>query len=147
MKNIVVNIRRERDFYVKYGNGVSTELLEYLIEEAKLYKDVEVTVNTKLDIKNIETLIKKGLEELSNDNKIIDDFFNRKQVSLFVIGIIFLIISAFTKFEIIKELILIIAWIAVWEVLDITINIDSKQRRKKKAIKKLLNCKIKVNNN
>ncbi|MBR6690674.1 MAG: hypothetical protein IKL65_05025 [Bacilli bacterium] len=60
---------------------------------------------------------------------------------------IFLIFSTITKPEVIKELILIIGWIAVWEVLDIAINIDSKQKYNRKIIKKLINCKIKVNNN
>lgn len=147
MKNIVVNIRREKDLYEKYSNEVSTELLEYLIEEAKLNKEIEVTINTKLDIKNIDKLIIKGLEDLCNDNKIVDKIYDKKQIILFVVGIIFLIISTLTKPEIIKELVLIIGWIAVWEVLDITINIDSKYKRRKKAIKKLLNCKITVNNN
>jgi len=60
---------------------------------------------------------------------------------------IFLIFSTITKPEVIKELILIIGWIAVWEVLDISINIDSKQKYNRKILKKLINCKIKVNNN
>ncbi|MBR6690673.1 MAG: hypothetical protein IKL65_05020 [Bacilli bacterium] len=61
MKNIVVNIRRERDLYEKYSNEVSSELLKYLVEEARVKDDIEVTINTKLDIKNIDKLIKEGL--------------------------------------------------------------------------------------
>ena len=59
---------------------------------------------------------------------------------------IFLIVSTLTKPEIIKELILIIGWVAVWEVMDIAINIDSKQKYNKKIVNKLINCKITVNN-
>lgn len=59
MKSIVVNIRRERDLYEKYSNEVSSELIEYLIDEAKVKNDVEIIVNTKLDINNIDKLIKK----------------------------------------------------------------------------------------
>jgi hypothetical protein len=146
MKSIVVNIRREKDLYEKYSNEVSSELIKYLVNEAKVKDDVEVIVNTKLDIKNIDTLIKEGLEDSIKDIKKIDRFYDSKQVILFIVGMIFLIISTLTKPEIIKELILIVGWIAVWEVLDIAINIDSKQKYNKKIIKKLINCKITVNN-
>ena len=146
MKSIVVNIRREKDLYEKYSNEVSSELIKYLVNEAKVKDDVEVIINTKLDIKNIDTLIKEGLEDSIKDIKKIDRFYDSKQVILFIVGMIFLIISTLTKPEIIKELILIVGWIAVWEVLDIAINIDSKQKYNKKIIKKLINCKITVNN-
>lgn len=145
MKSIVVNIRRERDLYEKYGNQVSSELIKYLVDEAKTKDDIEVVVNTKLDINNIDTLIKSGLEDSYKDTKIIDKFYDNKQIILFIVGMLFLIFSTITKPEVIKELILIIGWVAVWEVLDIAINIDSKQKFNRKIIKKLLDCKIKVN--
>jgi len=146
MKSIIVNIRRERDLYEKYSNNVSSELIKYLIDEAKVKDDVEIIVNTKLDINNIDKLIKAGLQESIMNLRSIDRFYDSKQVILFIVGIIFLIISTLTKPEIIKELILIIGWIAVWEVLDIAINIDSKQKYNKKIVNKLINCKITVNN-
>lgn len=147
MKSIVVNIRRERDLYEKYSNEVSSELLKYLVNEARVKDDIEVIINTKLDINNIDTLIKKGLEDSYKDTKLIDKFYDNKQIILFIVGIFFLIFSTITKPEVIKELILIIGWIAVWEVLDIAINIDSKQKYNRKIIKKLIDCKMKVNIN
>ena len=146
MKSIIVNIRREKDLYEKYSNEVSSELIKYLIDEAKVKDDVEIIVNTKLDIKNIDKLIKSGLEDSIKDIKKIDKFYDNKQVILFIVGMLFLIFSTITKPEIIKELILIIGWVAVWEVMDIAINIDSKQKYNKKIVNKLINCKITVNN-
>ena len=58
MKSIIVNIRRERDLYEKYSNEVSSELIKYLVDEARVKSDIEIIVNTKLDIKNIDKLIK-----------------------------------------------------------------------------------------
>ena len=145
MKSIVVNIRRERDLYEKYSNEVSKDLIKYLVDEAKTKEDIEIIIKTKLDIKNIDKLIKEGLEKSYKDIRVIDKFYDNKQVLLFIIGMIFLIFSTLTKPELIKELVLIIGWIAVWEVLDIAINIDSKQRFNKRIIKKLLNCKYTVN--
>lgn len=146
MKTIKVNIRKELDLYEKYSDEVNEELLKYLIDEAKVKDDVEVVVNTKLSIKNIDKLIIKGLTDTYNDIRKVDKLYDSKQIILFIIGIIFLTISTLTQPEIVKEVILIIGWVFVWEVLDITINIDSKQKRQKRIIKKLLNCQIKVNN-
>ena len=145
MKSIIVNIRKEQDLYNKYSNQVASELIEYLVGEAKVKDDVEVIINTKLDINNIGNLIKEGLEKYYKNTKLIDKFYDNKQIILFIIGMLFLIFSTITKPEVIKELILIIGWVAVWEVLDITINVDSKQKFNRKIIKKLINCKIKVN--
>lgn len=147
MKSIIVNIRRERDLYEKYSNEVSSDLLEYLVDEARVKDDVEIIVNTRLDIKDIDKLIKEGLENSYKDTKVIDKFYDNKQIILFIVGMLFLIFSTITKPEVIKELILIIGWVAVWEVLDIAINVDSKQKYNRKIINKLINCKIKVNNN
>ena len=146
MKTIKVNIRKDLDLYEKYSDEVNEELLKYLIDEAKVKDDVEVVVNTKLSIKNIDKLIIKGLTDTYNDIRKVDKLYDSKQIILFIIGIIFLTISTLTQPEIVKEVILIIGWVFVWEVLDITINIDSKQKRQKRIIKKLLNCQIKVNN-
>lgn len=147
MKSIIVNIRRERDLYEKYSNEVSSDLIKYLVSEAKVKDDIEIIVNTKLDIHNIDELIKKGLEDSYKDTKLIDKFYDNKQLILFIVGMLFLIFSTITKPEVIKELILIIGWVAVWEVFDIAINVDSKQKYNRRIIKKLINCKIKVNNN
>ena len=147
MKSIIVNISRERDLYEKYSNEVSSELIKYLVDEARVKSDIEIIVNTKLDIKNIDKLIKEGLENSYKDTKLIDKFYDNKQIILFIVGLFFLIFSTITKPEVIKELILIIGWVAVWEVLDIAINVDSTQKFNRKIIKKLMNCKIKVNNN
>lgn len=146
MKSIIVNIRRERDLYEKYSNRVSNELIKYLIDEAKVKDDVEIIINTKLNINNIDKLIRNGLQNSIKNLRKIDKFYDSKQVILFIFGLLFLIISYLTKPEIIKELILIIGWVAVWEVMDIAINIDSKQKYNKKIVNKLINCKITVNN-
>ena len=145
MKSIIVNLRKELDLYEKYSNEVSSELLEYLVKEARVKDDIEVIINTKLDVNNVDEFIKEGLKSSYKDIKIIDKFYDNKQIILFIVGMIFLIVSTITKPEIIKELILIIGWVAVWEVIDIAINIDSRQKYNKKILKKLINCKIKVN--
>ena len=146
MKSITVNLTRESDLYERYNDDVSDALIKYLIKEAKTKDKIEVIIKTKLEIDNIEFLIKKGLQQELNDTKRIDKFYDFKQLRFFVIGIIFLLISTLMGYEILRELVLIIGWFTIYEVVEITFNTSSILRRKRKAIKKLLSCNIKINN-
>lgn len=145
MKSIIVNLKNEIDLYEKYNNDVSRALIDYLIREANTRDDVEIVINTKLNIENIDNLIKKGLKEAYNDSERIDKLYDNKQIMFFIIGVVFLIFSTFIRYEIIKEIIVIAGWVGIWEVVDISLNLDSTQRINRKIIKKLINCKIKVN--
>ena len=146
MKSITVNLTRESDLYERYNDDVSDALIKYLIKEAKTKDKIEVIIKTKLEIDNIEFLIKKGLQQELNDTKRIDKFYDFKQLRFFVIGIIFLLISTLMGYEILRELVLIIGWFTIYEVVEITFNTSSILRRKRNAIKKLLSCNIKINN-
>lgn len=145
MKNIIVNIESKSDIYEKYNNGLSRDLINYLIKESKFAHDnIKITINTNLKLDNIDTFIKDGLKNAYNETRIIDRTHNIKQLLLLIIGTIFLIISTLT-FNIIKEIIIIAGWVAIWEVVDISLNIDSELKLTRKIIKKLINCKIEVN--
>lgn len=146
MKSITVNLTRESDLYERYNDDVSNALIKYLIKEAKTKDKIEVIIKTKLEIDNIEFLIKKGLQQELNDTKRIDKFYDFKQLRFFIIGIIFLLISTLMGYEILRELVLIIGWFAIYEVVEITFNTSSILKRKREAIKKLLGCHIKINN-
>ena len=146
MKNITVNLKKEEDLYDKYSDNVSRDLLDYLINEARYTKgDIKITINTTLDIKNIESLIKDGLLKISNETRKLDMILDMKQVMFLMIGVIFLIISGFIFYNVIKEIIVIAGWVAIWEVVDISLNVDSKSRANIKLIKRLMNSKIEIN--
>lgn len=145
MKSIVVNLRKESDLYERYNNDVSSNLIKYLISETNIKDDIEVIINTKLDVENIDGLIKKGLEDEYTNTNLIDKFYDNKQVRFFVLGALLLFVSSFLGYEVLKEFVLIIAWFAIYEFVEITFNINFKINKKRKAIKKLMNCKIKVN--
>lgn len=146
MKSIVVNLRRETDLYERYNNEVSSNLIKYLINEARIKDDIKIVINTKLDNKNIDKLVKKGLEDVYNDSNLIDKFYDGKQIRFFIIGVIFLIISTFMGYEVLKELVLIVGWFAIYEVVEITFDKNIKLKKRRKIIKKLLDCKIDINN-
>lgn len=146
MKNIIVNIKKESDLYEKYNDNLSKELINYLIEEARVKDDIKIIINTNLNINKIDVLIKEGIINAYNNSKRLDKYLDNKQIVFFITGVIFLIISTFIKYSILNELIIIAGWFVIWEVVDISLNIDSKLRINRKIIKKLINSEIEVIN-
>ena len=148
VKTITLYIKNESDLYEKYSNNISKDLINYLIRETKfINEDVNVVVKTNLKINNIEQLIKEGLFKAYKESKKIDNFLNNKQIIFFIIGIIFLIFSTFIKYDVIKEIIIISGWVAIWEVVDISLNVDSELKINRKLISKLMSSKIEINKN
>ena len=148
MKNIIVNLKNENDLYEKYSNEVSNDLINYLIKEIRYIKDdIKITVNTNLKIENIDTLIKDGLIKKYNNLNRIDNFYDNKQIIFFILGVVFIFISTFIKYEVLKEIIIIAGWVGIWEMLGITLNTDSEIRLNRKQLKRLLDCKIEIINN
>ncbi len=146
MKNIIVKLKNEEDLYDKYSDNVSKDLIDYLINEARYTKgDIKVTINTPLDISNIDSLIKDGLLKMSNETRKLDIIHDMKQVMFLVIGVICLITSSFVFYNVIKEIIVIAGWVTIWEVVDISLNADSKTRASRKIIKRLMNSKMEIN--
>lgn len=148
MKNIIVNLKKESDLYEKYNDNVSKELIDYLLKQGRNVKsDIKITINTKLNIDKIDDLIKKGLKEYYNETTKFDEIYDTKQVSFFIMGLIFLIIATFVKYEFIKEIIIILGWFVIWEGVDITLNLDTKLRKNRNILKKLMKAKIEINKN
>jgi len=146
MKNIIVNLNSKDDLYEKYSNGLSRDLVSYLVREAK-YADsnIKIIVNTNLEVDNLETFIKKGLEEVYMETRKIDKIHNIKQFMFFIIGIVFLILSTMGLFSILKEIIIIAGWVAIWEVVDISLNVDSELKLNRTLIRKLINSNFEIN--
>jgi len=146
MKNIIVNLKYEKDLYEKYNDDVSKDLIDYLIKQSRNTKnDIKITVNTSLKIENIEDVIRKGLKNTYNETTKFDEIYDNKQLSFFIMGIIFLFLATFVKYEFIKEIIIILGWFVIWEGVDITLNLDTKLRRNRKILKKLIKSKIEIN--
>ncbi len=147
MKSILVNLKSESDLYEKYSDNISNELINYLIKESKYTKnDVKIVINTKLNIKNLDSLIKNALIKTYEETRKVDRIHNVKQILFFILGIVFLIFSTFVLFDLVKEIVIIAGWVAIWEVVDISLNVDSELKINRKLIKKLIECRIEVNN-
>lgn len=143
MKNIILKIKSIDDLYEKYNNNISKDLFKYLINECRYVKDdVKVIIYNQTNIKNVDRLIKDGLNEYLNECKKIDNEYNKKQILFFIIGLIFIMISTLVTYKIINEVIIIAAWVVIWEVVDISFNLDVQSSYGKKIIKKLINSEF-----
>lgn len=147
MKIINVDIERKEVFFEKYDKSiVSKELLNYIIDKGlkNELSDMKIIVYSKLDL-DFKTLIIEGLEkelESSCNNK---RQTNLTQFMLVLLGVFFIFLSVLLKDSIIwHEVILIIGWVPIWEAIDIELFRDSKERKRRAVIRKLLNSDIEV---
>lgn len=142
-KIVEVDIESIDDLFERYNRKkISKELIRYLIEVTPILKKgdtLKVVINNKLK-ENISCseLIKQGLdaETASNEYKFIHT--NRKQLLFFVLGVMALGVSAIVDIEILKEIILIGAWVLLWDMVELEIDDDITNRRKKMILRQLL---------
>ena len=145
MKSINITIKKEEDFFEKYNSTtVSKDLLNYIIEKSSTKNITKLIIESKLklDFKLfIKEGLKKELEKSNEDTKRI----NIMQIMLILLGTFFIFISVLLKKHIIwNEIVLIIGWVPIWEAIDIELFRDSKERKKRNIIKKLLDIDIEV---
>ena len=143
-KLIKINILNEDSLIEKYNNDkANKKLIEYIIKEAKYIRDydkLDIVIynecNTKL---NIAEIIIQGLKE---EYENISNEYHRTniiQLALLILGLIFLFFSSLiSESSIWKEVLLIIGWVPIWEMVDLELFKDYRGRRKKKIIAKLL---------
>lgn len=142
-KIVEIDIDSSSDLFEQYNKKkISKELIRYLIDATpKVTKNdtLKVVINNRMkeDIKCAE-LIKKALdaELMSNEYKFVHT--NRRQLLFFILGVMALGISALIEAEIIKEIILIGAWVLLWDMVELEIDDDISNRKKKMILRKLL---------
>jgi len=146
---IEIDIKNYEDLVEKYNDSVvSNDLIKYLLSQAEYVSNKEnikfvVDKHFETDI-NIEGLIKKTLKDkylFSFKKSYINDIL---QIIFFVLGVLCLFFSIIIANEIIKEIVLIGGWILIWEMLDLLLFSDSKIKRDRRILKKLLRTKFEV---
>ena len=154
MKKIIeIDLCNKEDLTEKYNSKmVSGNLINYILEQSLFINKndtVKIIINNKCNIKeDCIKIIKDGLK-LEYQKKLKNrKLTNIKQFILILIGILFLFISTIIKEDFIfHEVFLIIGWVPIWEVIDIELFHDVKERRKRKVIKKLLDSDFEINSN
>ena len=147
-KVISVDLDRKFDFLRKYSdNKVSIDLIEYLIDridKINKYEKVVIRLNKRCELEvNAIKIIKEGLKEEYNKSLRIRDENNLKQL-WFLLMVVFIIFLSTKVPENLfwKEVLVIIGWVPIWEMFEVELFPDAKERKRRKAIKRLLKCQI-----
>lgn len=150
MENIIkVDINNVEDLLERYDNKkANQDLLNYIIDKSMnidKYSDIKILINKnniKLDIKS---LISQGLIDEYNKSFNTYEKTNLIQSALFILGFIILIISFIIgETGLLHELLLIVGWVPIWEVVHLELFTDFKERKKRLVLKKLIKSEIEV---
>ena len=147
-KVISVDLDRKFDFLRKYSdNKVSTDLIEYLIDridKINKYEKVVIRLNKRceLDVNAIK-IIKEGLKEEYKKSIQLRDENNLKQLWFLLMGAFIIFLSTKVPEDLFwKEVLVIIGWVPIWEMFEVELFPDAKERKRRRAIKRLLKCQI-----
>ena len=156
-RNVIsVFINDREDIYNKYNeNKLSNELGGYIYNQSlpfKLDKNVKIDIKTKFEIDDVEKekikkLIKEYFDLGIKETLVYYKFNNIKNIILSVLGILLIIASRFSSNNyLISEVFLIVGWVAIWEVFDNILLVETKKRFKLKRLKKLKKYNITFDN-
>lgn len=147
-KIIKIDLNDKNDWLDKYNsNKASDELIKYIVNYHRFVsrKDkIKIVINKKCNIEqNCTELITEALKEEYRKSLKVQRINNIKQISLFIIGVLFIFLSTIvTKAEIWREILLIVGWVPIWEMVDLELFTDTDEKRKRKVLEKLLQSEI-----
>lgn len=145
-KIIKIDLVNEEDLYEKYNKEhVSKDLINYLVEKVSHFSSndvVKIIINNNIKNKDVITLIQEGLKNFYHESIIKSNQNNILEIIYFILGIIALFISTLLERTIFKEIVLIWGWVLIWEMIELEIFSDIRDRKKRKILKKLLNSEM-----
>lgn len=146
-KTITITINSKKDLFDVYNTKeINDKLIAHLIKEAAYIttKDnlaIKIINKTKGNM-NITNLIKYRLKR-EYDSVIFEHHKNNlTQFILFIIGVTILVIAKLYNHLIWHDVLVIIGWVPIWEMVDIEIFDNINEKRLKKVINKLLASKF-----
>lgn len=150
MKVIEIDITNKEDLYEKYNKKVvSKDLINYMIESIPHFNKsdkLKIVINNSTSEKiNCTKLIKDGLNNEYNKSLLKYHKTNIVQLIYLIIGIIALILSTLINGTIFKEIILIGAWVLIWEMIELELFSDTQEKKKRIILKKLLDSEFEEN--
>lgn len=146
-KILEIDINDKEDLFEKYNEKkISKELIKYIIDNTPKFKKndkMKVIINNNLKDKMfVSELIKKELDSEVDRNEYKFTYNNRKQIVYFISGVAALVLSTFINVEILEEIILIGAWVVLWNMVELEIDDDINYIKKKRILKKILNSEF-----
>ena len=146
-KTVTITINSKKDLFDVYNTKeINEKLIAHLIKEAAYIttKDnltIKIINKTKGNM-NITNLIKYRLKR-EYDSVIFEHHKNNlTQFILFIIGVTILVIAKLYNHLIWHDVLVIIGWVPIWEMVDIEIFDNINEKRLKKVINKLLASKF-----
>ena len=151
-REICIHFFQDEDVILKYDpSKLSSELLEFILKKAMILSNkdtIKIVINNHYDSKiDIKALFYNSFKEELENIKKKHFTTNIFQFGLFLLGFIFLFLSFRTNDEVWQEIFLIGGWVPIWEMIDLELFHDVKERRRKKTLLRLLNSEIIINNN
>ncbi len=134
------------DFFEKYNKElVSKDLIDYILENLRDVSNkapIKIILNKKIKF-DLESILRNSF--LNEYQRMVKEHFynNKMQIIYFLIGVVMLIISILLNDKaLLEELFLIGGWVLIWQAVEIEFFGDALNRKKRKLLKRLINCKI-----
>lgn len=121
---INVNLEKKNDFYSKFSKQkISNELAEYILNECygEPYKNsIKININCKTKISDNEKhemidIIRRTFGLRVQDELYYAEKSQNKKTILLLIGLALIIIYYCSIVSVLREIILILGWLAIWE--------------------------------
>ena len=122
--NIDIYLKKKSYFYSKYGKDIlSKELFNYIYDECygENYKNkIKINIYTEEELSDEEKhkmmdIIRRTYGLRVQDELVYYESAKDKKVVLFLIGIALIILYYIALIQILRELILILGWLCIWE--------------------------------
>ncbi|MCI8778899.1 MAG: hypothetical protein HFI87_07105 [Bacilli bacterium] len=151
---IDIIVSDKEDLYNNFNSKkLSSELGSYIYNQSLGYSikdDIKINIKiedelTKNEKNDIVDMIREYFGLSIRETLIYYKYNNFKKIVLFILGIILIYISHFVgtiNDFLISEVFLIIGWVAIWEVFENILLVESKKKFKLKRLKRLVKCKI-----
>ena len=151
---IEIYLKNKEDYKNPFNeNKLSNELSDYILDECKgiAYNcEIELNIKTKFKLSSEErikliSMIRSNFGLDVRESLIYMNNLINKNIFLFLFGCIFIIISIGIKdiVPIVSEIVLIVGWVGIWEVVYSLFFSDYRKRLEIKRFRQLSNSKIK----
>ena len=146
-KILEIDLDSTEDLFECYNKKkVSRDLIQYMVDAMPRLKKndtLKVVINNRIkgNVKCAE-LIKKAIDDACARNDFRFHLTNMKQVWFLILGVIALLVASIVDWEILKEIVIIGAWVLLWDVVEMEIVDDINNRKKKRILKKILSSEF-----
>lgn len=141
-KILELDINKESDLFETYNNKkISRELIQYMVDSFPRMKKndtLKIVINNGIKKVRCAELIKKELDEACVRSDFRFHNTNLKQLSFLIIGVLALLVASVIDWDVVKEIVIIGAWVLLWDAVELEIVDDISNRKKKSIYKKLL---------